>query len=283
MSELKGKPRPTKKVDRAYVPSSNLSAKYTPINKRLRPLRTYSKRASSTDAPEPEAKRRRIADTTAAGTKRTTNAKKPPPPALPPQTAQKGTLFAYFKKVAPPTSSSTLPSEPSSEAAEHELDNTITPPSSPPKLNVRRKKARRLTTRVVSRDIEEPDDENGDSEESEERAKELTDGEVSPSSSDGGIIIIMAETSPNSLDRVVDGRRTKRPEAVGKRGKETPEVPKAATVQTTLSLSLNDQGFTECRDCYMLYNPYHEKDVRHHARLHDALQKARLDGDDTVD
>lgn len=46
-------------------------------------------------------------------------------------------------------------------------------------------------------------------------------------------------------------------------------------VQQTLSLSMSETGFTECRECSMLYNPLHEKDRRYHARQHAAIMKAR--------
>lgn len=38
---------------------------------------------------------------------------------------------------------------------------------------------------------------------------------------------------------------------------------------------MSDQGFTECKECGMLYNPYHEKDAKLHARRHAAMLKVK--------
>ena len=100
---------------------------------------------------------------------------------------------------------------------------------------------------------------------------------------------ILEDASPNDLNQAAAAPSHPRSEA-GKRGKRggkksartktNPKPKPTATVQTTLSLSLSSDasGFAECRDCNMLYNPYHEKDARLHARRHAALLSARAKG-----
>ncbi|KAI1505191.1 hypothetical protein F5X99DRAFT_307159 [Biscogniauxia marginata] len=268
MSELKEKR--TRKTDRTYASSPITHMKRAPIKAHKRPLRTYSKRTIPSDIVEPPAKRQRVDDVhhdsqaqkSPAGSDVDVSIAQytlPDPPTTAP--ARKGTITAYFKKIDPPTSSSILPSEASSD----NVEPAATPPSSPPMLSTQRKKARRLTTRAMARDSEESGDEVGKKKESKtEHPATVTDKESSHLEGEG----ILATVSSRTLNQM-DNLPKKRSEA-GKRGK-------VATVQTTLSLSMTDTGFAECKDCNMLYNPFHEKDAKDHARIHAALRKAKSD------
>ncbi|KAI0602510.1 hypothetical protein F4775DRAFT_245914 [Biscogniauxia sp. FL1348] len=269
MSELQEKSERTRKTDRTFASGPIIHMKRETAKAHKRPLRTYSKRTASTDSTEPVAKRQctNEAHVTHQISKAPdksnvdTAASEPTLPAVPPSAPpRKGTITAYFRKIDPPTSSSTLPSEASSDNAEP----TTTPPSSPPTLQSRKKKARRLTTRAVSCDNLEREDEDGNTKESKEEQQQgiaTKDGRSSREDKD-----VLTSLSAPTLNRMETITR-KRSEA-GKRGKTT-------TVQTTLSLSLTDTGFVECKDCNMLYNPIHEKDAKDHARVHAALRKAK--------
>lgn len=235
-----------------------------------RPLRTYSKRTSSTDTAEPVAKQRRIEDISRVITTcpRTTESPhqptvRQPSPTLPPsQPSRKGTIMGYFK-VLPPSSSSALYS---SDPPLDSIESTSTPPSSPPASDRQQKKRRRLTTRVVSRTASEnPQAEkiNGNEE------MEESDATDDRSTVSEGCTDVLFETSPDALNRST-ARHQNRSDA-GKRGRG----PKSATVQTTLSLSAAEKGFTECKECNMLYNPLHKQDAKCHARRHAAMLKTK--------
>ncbi|KAI0018210.1 hypothetical protein F4780DRAFT_781643 [Xylariomycetidae sp. FL0641] len=197
-------------------------------------------------------------------------AQQPSSPKLPPQPPRKGTITAYFRP-APAASSSTPLREPSSEA--HDRD--ITPPSSPPPLNIKKRKARRLRTRVSSKGVDNT--ENGvDTEDQEGREEhgESTQKTATPSAHTD----VLVEKDSDAMNQV-EGTHRKRRRA-GKRGGLS-EGPKPPTVQTTLSLSATDTGFTECKDCGMLYNPLHAKDVKDHARRHASLHRAKSRDNET--
>lgn len=240
-------------------------------------MRTYSKRAASADTPEPTSKKRRIDDTSLTESPKDVESEpsyessaRQTSPCLPlPQLARKGTIMSYFK-VIPPVSSSTLPSsEPPFERTERteRTEHTNTPPSSPPLPN-RQKKRRRLTTRVISRSASE--DLNAEDSATEESENDESDGD-DKRSSPVEQRSILSNTSAGTLNQAAS-RRKQRSDA-GKRGRGS--KPKPTIVQTTLSLSSQEKGFAECKDCNMLYNPLHKQDAKCHARRHAAMLKAK--------
>ncbi|KAI0381271.1 hypothetical protein F5Y04DRAFT_79430 [Hypomontagnella monticulosa] len=240
---------------------------------RTRPLRTYGKRTSSTDIVEPVSKKRRVEAINTnvplegdAELMRSPSAPLPSPAPSLPQPAKKGTIMSYFKVVSPAPNITMHKSETPSEST----ILSSTPPSSPPPPNLPRKKRRRLTTRVTSRatsedskteDVMEGDDENGQpdvvDDESILRKRRME---------------ALSDASPDTLNRLPTN--PKRLDA-GKRGWGTVQGLKLATVQTTLSLAIDEKGFTECKECNMLYNPLHKQDAKFHARQHAAMLKAK--------
>lgn len=239
-----------------------------------RPLRTYSKRAPPSDTGEPPLKRRRAEEVVRDS--RPVESPRPSPqqashsqPSLPPPHAprhSKGTILSYFKVVSPSSSSNLSSSvEPSSCG----IEPTSTPPSSPPpKAESKPRKRRKLTTRAVSRDLNT--DETEGTEDPSSPAPE--DDRVNQTSREASRVL--EGTSASTLNQTA----TQLPQQLepGKRGKAKSRSPKSkSSVQTTLSLSMSDQGFTECKDCHMLYNPYHEKDAKLHARRHAAMLKTK--------
>ncbi|KAI1801258.1 hypothetical protein F4811DRAFT_469222 [Daldinia bambusicola] len=240
---------------------------------RTRVLRTYGKRTSSSDSAQLPPKRRRTEKVSTAmlsndetPTQLPYDTTAPPSPTLPPaQPARKGTIMNYFKVV--PSSSSCTPHspEPSSEPA----DPTSTPPSSPSISNLQPKKRRRLTTRIVSRaaSVESKmDDVVGKNE--KERGNEIDvdftlSSNLSPASS---------EISSATLNLpVVKPKR----QSDTKHERSMKKTSKVTTVQTTLSLSIEDKGFVECKECDMLYNPLHKEDAKYHAKRHAAILQAK--------
>ncbi|XXH01614.1 hypothetical protein Hte_007974 [Hypoxylon texense] len=238
------------------------------IGKPKRPVRTYSKRAASADTPEPISKKRRICDTSlieAPKDEKSDRACEPSArqtsPSLPsPQLARKGTIMSYFK-VIPPVSSSTLPSSELPSEHTDSAEYTSTPPSSPP-LPSKQKKRRRLTTRIISRSASE--DFNAADSAMEESENDGLNGD-GKFSSPVGQRRILCDASTDTLNQAAS-RRKQRANA----GKRKPSV-----VQTTLSLSSQEKGFAECKDCNMLYNPLHKQDAKSHARRHAAMLKAK--------
>ncbi|OTA79571.1 hypothetical protein M434DRAFT_18004 [Hypoxylon sp. CO27-5] len=250
----------------------------TSSNCRWRPLRTYSKRTSSTDAAEPVAKKQRIEDRNTVSTVRPRTRElphqpsvPPPSPTLPPsQSAKKGTIKGYFKVLPPSSSSALYSSDPPSDS----IVPTSTPPSSPPISDRPHKKRRRLTTRVVSQTAsEDPQAEKirGNEENEENEESDATDDRFTVSE---GCTNVLSESSPGALNRPT-ARHKNRSDA-GKRGRG----PKSAAVQTTLSLSAAEKGFTECKECNMLYNPLHKQDAKCHTRRHAAMLKAKSSSND---
>ncbi|KAI1103694.1 hypothetical protein F4804DRAFT_217871 [Jackrogersella minutella] len=235
---------------------------------RTRPLRTYSKRASSTDVAEPSLKKRRIESTALTVETKTippareSSVSLPSPILRPSQPAKKGSIMSYFK-VIPSESNTALPSsEPTSEPTIPES----TPPSSPPTLDLQRRKRRRLMTRAIPRLT--PEDLNA------EDIVEGEDDEEPDGKSDGSKALAsrkdaLSDASLNALNRPAT-REKKRVEA-GKRGRASKII-----VQTTLSISTSDKGFVECKECNMLYNPLHKEDAKCHTRRHAAMLKEKL-------
>ncbi|KAI0122783.1 hypothetical protein F4814DRAFT_220280 [Daldinia grandis] len=254
-------------------------------SQRTRVLRTYGKRTSTTEPPQPTPKRQRIENINTAiisneeATELPCNASIPPSPILPPiQLARKGTIMSYFKVVSSLSGCALNSSEPSSEP----VDPTNTPPSSPPVPALPRKNRRRLTTRLKSRatseesNIEETTKNDGE--------KEITNGV------DTGSMLSMI--SPYALSEVssaipnlpVTEQNIQSDMKKGERCMK--KIPKPATVQTTLSLSIEDKGFIECNVCNMLYNPLHKQDAKCHARRHAAMLRAKsstYDNNEVVD
>lgn len=235
------------------------------------PLRTYSKRTNSNGSTEPPQKRIRVDN----GDREIMRSAKPCSPPQLPATAppkaekplKKGSIMNYFKVTSPSSVTASL-CEQSSDAA---APPSSTPPSSPPVAEINRKKPRRLTTRPVRPAQEDKSEGEADTESSKSDKTAVESGSRTVALRESTISALNLQTS--SQDRRSDaGKRS------GSKKQKT--KPKQATVQTTLSLSMADKGFTECKECNMLYNPYHEKDVKYHAKRHAALVKGKLKGED---
>ncbi|RWA12519.1 hypothetical protein EKO27_g2586 [Xylaria grammica] len=245
---------------------------------RRRPLRTYSKRTSSTESTEPAPKRRCLASSSAPSIRDEETRLNPteprngttgsvPTPSTPLPPTKKGTITAYFSKIIPqPSAAAPSSDSPSSDLLSDSNEPTITPPSSPPVITTRKKRARRLKTRVVTQRI----DENEGSDEEEENQKSgKRIGRMRASNPPADTRPpALSETTPNTLNQS-DG--TLRPRSEGGKRREN----KMPSMQTTLSLSMSEAHYTECRECGMLYNHLHETDVKYHARRHAALRRAK--------
>ncbi|KAI0886576.1 uncharacterized protein GGS22DRAFT_186645 [Annulohypoxylon maeteangense] len=238
---------------------------------KTRPLRTYSKRALPTDTSEPVSKKRRIEETS-IGPERTDEATEPPhqseiacpSPTLPPSKPKKGSIMSYFKVMQPMPSSSAISSEPTSGPTEP----ASTPPSSPPMFDLNRKKRRRLTTRIISRATSNDPNQEDIVEGEDQRSDDIGDGSVASASPADAL----SDASSNTLDRPTAKRKKQFGVRKHRRNKED---QKPSAVQTTLSLSLSEKGFTECKECNMLYNPLHKQDAKCHASRHAAMLKAK--------
>ncbi|KAI1271175.1 hypothetical protein F5Y07DRAFT_27219 [Xylaria sp. FL0933] len=271
-SRILGKP------ERPYISS----LKPSPMETRRRPLRTYSKR-TSTESTEPSSKRRCLASPSTSSHSIRDKETSPVPeetnhitsasasePSLPP--IKKGTITAYFGKIVPQPSSATLssvlPSDPPSERSEP----TVTPPSSPPPLTTRKRKARRLKTRVVTQRKDEGEGSDGgqDNRDGEGKTGRTQNTEPPPHTQSPAL----SETTPNALNQKENVSMI-RPGGDKARGNKE-RKNKAASVQTTLSLSMNEAHYTECKECGMLYNHLHETDVKYHARRHAAMRRAKV-------
>ncbi|KAI2635824.1 hypothetical protein GGS26DRAFT_513629 [Hypomontagnella submonticulosa] len=236
------------------------------------PLRTYGKRASSTDTVEPALKKRRVEPISTsvsceenAESMRSPSAPLPSPAPSLTQPPKKGTIMSYFKIVPPVLNRTNHPSEPSSKS----IIPTNTPPSSPTP-NLPRKKRRRLTTRVISRATSEDSRIGGETEADDDNGQ--TDTVDDESVLQSHQTDVLSNTSPDTLNRLPTN--PKKLDAGG-RGRGTIRGSKPATVQTTLSLAIDEKGFTECKECNMLYNPLHKQDAKFHARQHAAMLKAK--------
>ncbi|KAK6953634.1 hypothetical protein Daesc_005939 [Daldinia eschscholtzii] len=237
-----------------------------------RVLRTYGKRTSSSDSAQSTSKKRCIEKTdTAILSNDETPAESlcdttiPPSPTLPPaQPIRKGTIMNYFKVV--PSSSSCASHSPAPSSGP--VDPTSTPPSSPPTSGLQRKQRRRLTTRIVSRATSvESKAEDLVEEDEKERVNEVDTVSMSPNNSSQAF----SEISSAILNLPVI-KPKRQPDTKRERNMK-PSKP--TTIQTTLSLSIDDKGFTECKECDMLYNPLHKQDAKYHAKRHAAILKAK--------
>ncbi|KAI1412069.1 hypothetical protein F5Y13DRAFT_190748 [Hypoxylon sp. FL1857] len=269
------KPRLAGKSMRTLVSSRHLYSPRMSTDYSRRPLRTYSKRTSSTETADPLPKKRRIEATSTitapedgpAEISHQPNVPHPSPTLPPSQPAKKGTITGYFK-VLPPSSNSILDS---SEPPSGSVEPSSTPPSSPPISDRQPKKRRRLTTRVVSRSVsEDPQIEDVDRDRENEESNTVDDR----SAVSEGCTNVLLDASSDILNRPIARHKTR--SDAGKCGRG----PKSATVQTTLSLSAAEKGFTECKACNMLYNPLHKQDAKCHARRHAAMLKARASSND---
>ncbi|KAI0814193.1 hypothetical protein GGR55DRAFT_499537 [Xylaria sp. FL0064] len=266
------------KPERPYISS----LKPSPMETRRRPLRTYSKRTSPTESTEPIPKRRCLASLSTSSDSIRDKETSPVPeetkhitsasalePSLPP--IKKGTITAYFGKIVPQPSSATLssglPSDPPSEHSEP----TNTPPSSPPPLTTRKRKARRLKTRVATqrRDKEEGSDQT-QADRDDDGKTGRTQNLEPPAHTQSPAL---SEATPNALNQR-DNVSMIRPGGDKRGNKQRKNI--AASVQTTLSLSMNEAHYTECKECGMLYNHLHETDVKYHARRHAAMRRAKV-------
>jgi hypothetical protein len=228
-------------------------------------LRTYGKRTTSNNAAVPPTKKRRMAhddadivDALSKASEKAESSKqlaKRDELQLPPPTAQqpkKGTILSYFKVRSPSsgTSSACAQSEP--------VMPSSTPPSSPPSAVASRKRPRRLTTKTFHRIETSTPEVDG-----EEAAGAQKERQHEPA---------LQDTSATCLNQK---RGWEAPGAdVGTRGSKR-QKSKRATIQTTISLSLDEKQFMECTECNMIYNPYHEADVKLHKRRHAASLRSK--------
>ncbi|KAI0903298.1 hypothetical protein F4823DRAFT_300525 [Ustulina deusta] len=266
-----------RKPERPYISL----LKPSPMETRRRPLRTYSKRTSSTESTEPAPKRRCLtgsstisirdkeASLVPTGPEHSATALASQPSLLAP--TKKGTITAYFGKIIPQPPVVTPSSDPSSDPLSEASDPTITPPSSPPMTTARKRRARRLKTRVVAQQTDEKEggSEEQENEDGKNRRGRIRDIEPPAHARPPALL----EATPNALNQSKDASKV-RPEC-GKHREHRRRGNKAAPVQTTLSLSMSEAQYTECRECDMLYNHLHEADVKYHARRHAALRRAR--------
>ncbi|KAI0460591.1 hypothetical protein F5B21DRAFT_14107 [Xylaria acuta] len=266
-----------RKSERPYISS----LKSCSMETRRRPLRTYGKRTSS-ESTEPTPKRRCIAGSSMASSPeeraRITSSEpehntassisnSPPLPSI-----KKGTITAYFGRIMPQAPAVTLSPYLSSDLSSGSNEPTITPPSSSPVIATRKRRARRLKTRVVtSRTNEEANDEERENQDSKKRIGRILEAEAeSPAHARPPAL---SESTPDSLNQTRSISKTRLDD--GKPWKNRRREKKHASVQTTLSLSMNEAHYTECKECGMLYNHLHETDVKYHARRHAALRRAK--------
>ncbi|KAI8628113.1 hypothetical protein F5Y19DRAFT_153821 [Xylariaceae sp. FL1651] len=272
--------RISRKPERPYVSSLKSYSRRSAMEARRRPLRTYSKRVSPIESAEPVPKRQRITAVSSAVSRSMTAPLCPSEPesscnaehsllVIPPlpQPPKKGTITAYFKKALPEPSYITSSSEPSSDPAEP----SMTPPSSLPIVTMRRRRARRLTTRIGTQHTYE--DQAYDEDEVDYSSKECMRGTGIVESPAYARPSVLSEIKSNTLNQAETTLTTQ--SKGSKRRRNASRDHNRASVQTTLSLSITEKGYTECKECGMLYNPVHEADVRFHARRHAALRRAK--------
>ncbi|TGJ80936.1 hypothetical protein E0Z10_g7834 [Xylaria hypoxylon] len=156
----------------------------------------------------------------------------------------------------------------------------MTPPSSPPVITTKKKRTRRLKTRVVAQRIGENEgsDEEQENQDSEKRKGRIRDIDPPAHARPPAL----SEATPNTLNQSEGTSRTR--SEGGKSRENRRRESKTPSVQTTLSLSMSEVHYTECKECGMLYNHLHETDVKYHARRHASLRraKARIDAKSDV-
>ncbi|KAI0185243.1 hypothetical protein EV127DRAFT_208853 [Xylaria flabelliformis] len=264
------------KPERSYISS----LKSCSMETRRRPLRTYSKR-TSTDSNEPTSKRRCIVETSTAsipngeghiapsGSERNAMSSISKSHSLPP--IKKGTITAYFGIITSQQPTVTPSSDSSSDPSSEPNEPATTPPSSPPVITTRKRRARRLKTRVVTQSIdeEEGDEEEQENQDSKKRSKRIRDVEP-PTHTHPPVLSESTLDSLNQIRNVTSSRS-----GAGKPLENQQREKKQASVQTTLSLSMHETHYTECKECGMLYNHLHKTDIKYHARRHAALRRAK--------
>ncbi|ETS73505.1 hypothetical protein PFICI_14451 [Pestalotiopsis fici W106-1] len=237
------------------------------------PLRTYSKR-SAPNSTEPPAKKRRVESSNvdihsiagrfaqkleaACQSKHDPQSQVPLP--TPAQQPKKGTILSYFKVRSPSSTTSS-----SCAQVSEVIPLSSTPPSSIPSESNDSscKKRRRLTTKPPLRnsDTSSPESDDDGSSDTKQQTQVTKDSKSTVQDVNGNLI----DQDPRA--------KAERPDA-RERGTKKGSKSKKATVQTTLSLSLTEKQFIECNECNMLYNPYHEKDLKMHKKRHAAVMKA---------
>ncbi|KAI1746965.1 hypothetical protein F4782DRAFT_468414 [Xylaria castorea] len=265
-----------RKPERLYISS----LKSYSMETRRRPLRTYSKR-TSTDSTEPTPKRRCIVESSMASIPKggvhiapsgpEHNATSSTSKSLPLPSIKKGTITAYFGTITPQPPIVTLSSDSSSDPSSEPNEPTITPPSSPAVITTTKRKVRRLKTRVVTQriDEEEADDQEQENQDSKEQIGRIRDIEPLAHARRPAL----SESTPDGLNKVQSTLLSRL--YTGKPLENRRREKKQASVQTTLSLSMNEAHYTECKECGMLYNHLHKTDVKYHARRHAALRKVK--------
>ncbi|KAI1427674.1 hypothetical protein F5Y12DRAFT_146631 [Xylaria sp. FL1777] len=266
-----------RKPERPYLSS----LKPCPMETRRRPLRTYSKR-TSTESTEPPLKRRCLTSSSTASVRDKETSLVPPDPehtatalTLKPPTSlpstKKGTITAYFGRIIPQPPLVTLSSVPSSDPSSQSNEPTIIPPSSPSLMTAKKRRARRLKTRVVTKRVHEKDDSDEDQENQDDKERMGRIRDIEPPENVRPPALL--EATPNALNqgKGVDKARS----SGGNPGENRRREKKTASVQTTLSLSMNEAQYTECKECGMLYNHLHKTDVKYHAQRHAALRRAK--------
>ncbi|KAK5625318.1 hypothetical protein RRF57_001034 [Xylaria bambusicola] len=265
-----------RKPERTYM----CSLKSYPMEPRRRLLRTYGKRALSTESTEPSPKRQRLTDPSvtsvedigidfiSSGPEESGTASSLRPSLS--LSKRKGTITAYFEKIVPQLPHVTPSSEPSPNPVSEPNEFTSTPLSLPPIAATTRKRgARRLKTRVTRQRIEEGPDDGQENQDGEERLGNIHGTDLFTHTA----VPALSEARPSALNRspgiTRDGPEGSKPRKSKRRENRT------ASVQTTLGLSMRETHYTECKECGMLYNHLHKTDVKYHARRHASLRRAK--------
>lgn len=242
-------------------------------------LRTYGKRAAPDNAAATRSKKRRIVhddadilDALSKASEKAGSSKqlaKQDEPQLPPPTAQqpkKGTILSYFKVRSPSSGTSSSSCAQSSELATPTSTPPTSIPPSSPAVEVSRKRPRRLTTKASNRIGSLRDSDHGTSASSadEEKSVGRPDAQQQDQALQDTSATLLNQKRSQEASQVNVGTRS------SKRQKS-----KKATIQTTISLSLDEKQFLECTECTMVYNPYHEADVKLHKRRHAAFLRSK--------
>ncbi|KAH8668747.1 hypothetical protein BX600DRAFT_262482 [Xylariales sp. PMI_506] len=247
------------------------------------PLRTYSKRSTVNNSTTLPAKKRPLEGVTSEQPEIESSRKKakvvePTAPAqvqsaqqlVPAQAPQpkRGSILNYFK-VTSPSSGNASSASACAQSSEPTCSQPHPEPSSSPGsiIEPSRKRPRRLTTKPTRQtqgantSIDLGDTEHTYSEKINVVLQDISINIVNQDQRDREATAVKSGLAPGATGR--EGtRKMKRPQ-------------RTKAIQTTLSLSLSEKQFTECEECKMLFNPYHDKDVKLHARRHAAMVKKR--------